>query len=540
MELTTQQRKEDKKTPLKFHHGNSLFHLAGTYPTLQDVILEMIQNALDAWAVSIKINIDYRKRLITIQDDGNGVTEEKFIKALSSIAQSIKKDDEMGRFGLGLISPLGKCSSFSLMSVAKEEKIWRRWLFDCGQIQVQYEVPEIPYKIIPNVFFCRDPKKIGKKGNVRHVPWRTEVRINEFTKDRMVSGVNLEDLCNEVVSRYNIVLGRNKATVEILIVRENGDEERHKVKETVFKGEKIEQFILSGDLCGKVIFDLAVAPVKVGKRRGEVFFGETKDNYRLTMRQFLQSTAGIIPAEISEAFYAGIFAGNIVGESIELHASRKSFVKNDALVDFCIIIEQWYKEIGSAYVDSIKTEQQNIRWANIGAKALSLIGNCVKELGLKDLFEGISFRGGGLISTEPNPEGDAQLGTEKMTKKRELSQGTKSDQKKTDAIKNKTRVQVRAKNVGLQFDFSEMPGDSAVYRFDASRGVLEFNVRHPQWVACDRLESTLREFQFQVAVQAIITHAFVRIHPTQRALIEKMFSEHLKTVTYNIINGRRR
>lgn len=102
---------------LDFHHGEVLLKLSDTYPTLSRSILEMIQNALDALAAHVYVRIDLKRHEAVIMDDGEGITPEKFAEALASVGKSVKsRKSKLGRFGLGLISPLKKVREYTITS----------------------------------------------------------------------------------------------------------------------------------------------------------------------------------------------------------------------------------------------------------------------------------------------------------------------------------------------------------------------------------------------------------------------------------------
>ena len=99
--------------------GGMLLRAAQHYPTVHAVVLEAVQNACDpdVRAKEIWININQRDRSVTITDNGCGITEEQFLDRLATVSVQHRKGNEAtGKYGLGLISPLGKCKRFFFTS----------------------------------------------------------------------------------------------------------------------------------------------------------------------------------------------------------------------------------------------------------------------------------------------------------------------------------------------------------------------------------------------------------------------------------------
>ena len=118
MSQQAQLSRNPSRSVVRFHQGAALMRMADTYPTLLDVILEQVQNALDinVRARKIWIEISYKARHCIVRDNGLGASEVEFNPALQSICEPDQKarfaksgDNPLGQFSIGLISPLGKC-----------------------------------------------------------------------------------------------------------------------------------------------------------------------------------------------------------------------------------------------------------------------------------------------------------------------------------------------------------------------------------------------------------------------------------------------
>lgn len=119
-ELSGIRRSTEEHAILKFHQGEALMRLASTiYHTLQEAILEAVQNSIDADATAIEIVIDRKARILVISDNGTGITPKRLNDALTSIAMSVKPEGKYGRFGLGFISFLGKAHWHKFVSATR-------------------------------------------------------------------------------------------------------------------------------------------------------------------------------------------------------------------------------------------------------------------------------------------------------------------------------------------------------------------------------------------------------------------------------------
>lgn len=147
---------------VRFHEGQALLRIAGIYPTIQTVLLEEVQNALDVGAKKILIDLDYQKRRLTIRDNGRGVNRVEFEAALRSVCLSVKDEGKLGRYGIGLVSPLGKCDSFTFTSCsASESSGFLRWTFNVKAISQQGSDLKIPCEFRPDLTL--DEREARKK-----------------------------------------------------------------------------------------------------------------------------------------------------------------------------------------------------------------------------------------------------------------------------------------------------------------------------------------------------------------------------------------
>ena len=111
-------RKEGKGVALAVHFGQTLRNQADMYPTIAACIKELVSNGLDAGASRIEVIYNLKNRSLVVQDNGRGRSPEDFQRDLMNVGNSSKRGDKskIGRYGIGMMSPLGKCTRFVFTS----------------------------------------------------------------------------------------------------------------------------------------------------------------------------------------------------------------------------------------------------------------------------------------------------------------------------------------------------------------------------------------------------------------------------------------
>lgn len=551
---------EKQLTEFGFHEGNALLHIANTYPTISAVILENIQNALDALArdvwVVIRFHKGSRERKIVIRDNGLGISRKKLTTSLTQVCSTMKAEDDLGRFGIGLVSPLGKCDEFLVTSAAKEAAhIFHRWTFNTKKLKEQKSIKGIPFEQLNDLVFVNEPgqKAAGKKA----VTWRTEIEIKNFTRDRLLSKVNLAELRNEIVDRYGQKMKKNNSTVHLTLILQNGDREELEFQAQSFQGKKLDNITYESDKCGKTFFSLYISPKLSKGRQGRILIG-TKDNaaYRINFLDFARHTEhGLISDEVTRVLASGKFEGEIINEKCLLHPDRKRFATNDALVEFLVHLEQWVNHHGLKHISDLEDEDKGDKLNALGKQAMNHLENILRnDLShlkgvIKELNEG-SIGPGHKDYNDDLPKADikTQAGEKKPADKEQFTltekQETQKDQKEHAPFtvagpKGRHRRLVKGHSCGLTFDYAEVAGGK-LYRFNDSNGLIEFNTLHPLWEKAEKNNSVLIRFQVYIGLQVLNT---MMMPKDMREILDIYLDEHNKSslsFIYNIETTRAR
>ncbi len=508
---------------MDFHKGETLLKLAATYPQLHEVVEEAVQNALDSLATKITIKINWKQRFIAVRDNGCGVSKEKFAEALKSVGKSVKDVKKLGRFGLGLISPLGKCDYFTFTScAAPDANSYVEWTVNTAAIKAQTTELHIP---------MRERKEI--RFNESSTWWRTQVEIHNFTNDKIISALDIDELKTGILAKYSHTMLRNHTLVHITFVNDIGEEVERKFRGNAFSGEALPELTLESHDSGKVLFRLFVTTKRHRDRTNSVNvrLGEIGNDFRFSFANFSRSVAvgkiGPTP-ETMEALRSGIFEGEILGERVKLTPQRTAFVRDDAFLDFCVLIDEWYKQQGKPHYNKAKSERREQRYQNLGVKSLQSLEKMLNDPTNANLLDVVRtmFPIGSIGPGHANPI-NRVIGSEQPTpslasrggagKKRtkttnngddtHIRVGKRENQAHTpmsvQGPRGQHRRTVRSNSIGLQFAYDTVSGSSDLWQLDREEGVLVFNITHPLWVMCDKSDSLVCSLQENIVLQVL-------------------------------------
>ena len=508
------------ESPFAFHQGEALMRLAKTYPTLLEVVLECVQNAIDKNATEVGIEVNHKSRLIVVRDNGDGVTQPEFEKALVSVCTSKKRSDQLGRYGLGLIAPVDKCEQMLFTSTPKKNPHdYKEWKFVGAELAEQHEISGIPMTTHPDLWYG---SYTGGRG-VAGVSWRTQVRIEKFTKDRFVSRVTTEMLRDGILERYSEAMRRRGTVVNILTIDADGEKSSLEVRSKDYDGEKLPEISIAGQDAGPTYFHLYIARRAAHGRTGKVKIGEHNNDFRVAFGTFAHNLpAGCkLADETVSALSSGIFEGKILTTKARFQSNRRSFEANDALIGFCCAIDQWYREVGTAYFKQAVAARKEEKYQDLGLRSLKVVEALLNDPAgspLRDLID--TFKKGTIGSGHvdmPGRMGDVPVvsihgGGEHAPAEEDghaRHEVPTTEHKAHHPLtvagpKGSPRKIVRSNSLGLQLIDEALESDR-LFLLDPTEGVLTINVRHPEWVRCEEEgnEKILGRFEEFLIVSAL-------------------------------------
>lgn len=516
------------KSQVNFNQGEALLRIAATYPTIFEVVMEGIQNAIDVNATRIDIFWDRQRRAITITDNGDGVSREDFERALGSVCSSVKQQGKLGRYGIGLISPLGKCESFTFTSCPRTTTIgYTEWRFVSNDIRNQADRIVVPHTPRPNYQYSRQKSGNGKKNNV---PWRTKISIQGYTQDRIIARLkDMNALADGILDRYSAAMRRHDVKVSIRLINDDGTEEkREEISAKKFAGKRLDEVKSSDNDAGDIVFRLFLARKTTKGFAGKVLVGELRDDFRFGFDLFCRNASEYLSNEVMQALRSGIFEGEILASRIKLHPNRRSFEQNEAFVGFCIAIDSWYAAHGKQHMKQVQEARSDQRYQDLGLRSLQTIAEMLKNPAFAAVANVLNtFSQGSVGEGHTKPARSEQTGIQKDGsvstsggKRSGASADTSVSRDRAEPVQEKKghnpftvagpkgdrRTMVRSGSMGLQFSHIAMEGSDKLWELDVNHGILHFNIRHPLWVSCEDSDRQVMQLQELIAIQALTLH----------------------------------
>lgn len=514
---------EDGRSRIALAMGEALCRIANTYPTIPEVILEQVQNAIDANARKISVTLNQKDRNIAIRDDGDGVTRATLDEALQLVCAPHRKEKgKLGRFSIGLISALGKCERFVFTSCHRSVTTdYHEWTFVTDDIRRQSDRVDVPHRTRENL--CFKPKGGPAKQGLSPVNWRTEVKIESYSTDRMISRIDsIESLRDAILEKFSTAMRKRDVRLFLKFKNVDGTEKRlEDIRAAQFTGKPLPVITIDNEDSGRVTFRLYLAQKTSKGLKGTVVVGESDDDYRFDFKLF--ADCQLMSDEVVKGLRSGIFEGEIVAEKVALHASRRSFEKNDALVGMCEAVEAWFTLHGARHLEEVKDTTRDERWQTLGLESLREIEALLLLDKFKELHNVLgSFKKGNVIADhvtgtkvimpEPAiPTNHTDPGREPANDHDGEGSSTPSQPEDSPFTvagpRGKPRAVVKHNNLGLQFSYVPMDGSDRLWELDVEEGVLRFNVNHEIWVACDVSDRKVRQLQEMVTINALTTYS---------------------------------
>ncbi len=504
---------ETSVSELAFHQGNTLWKLANTYTSLPHTINECIQNAIDGMGQRIFVSIDYKNRRVVVADDGEGVSKLQFERALASVGQSIKTADRLGRFGLGLISPLNKCKSFSFVSAHVSERRSGKWVFNAQEIKNQSGGIKVPYERVQGLPVLAASLRQYAAGPF-NVAYRTKVTMNDVVADKTISMIDLDEFESDMLTKLGVRMRERAVQVRVVVIDSQGCVTQRDISATDYAGEKLPPVLLVDKDAGRIEIQLYRAQKLAGKRHGLVTVAEMDNPAAVTIknvaRQCRSGKLGDLTEPMLQALSSRYFEGVIKCSGITLHPERTKFEYNDAFTALMIALAIWYSDHGQKLYENEQETSQEKRYQELGLKSQEKIRDILNEPGHQHLLAGletIQYGRMGLGHSTPakgRPNGMEEIGSTRVGQGgagKPRTSGPKPQPPRSASEPGRdrpgdtpfgvlssigqTRRLVKGDSQGLWYEYSVLSGSSHLWEFDYSMGVLTFNIRHPLWLKLD-------------------------------------------------------
>jgi len=477
---------------IRVHTGEALWKFARTYPKLLDMLLENVQNTIDANGTRMYIGVDLKDRTVVVCDNGDGVTEDEYQRALHSVARGKTDKGKIGQFGIGMISPLNKCSTMYFMSRPEGQAHVNSWHFVCEEIR-ESDNPEAPltelsnFPPLPPLFALAANELQKATGDTRPTAWRTVIRLEGLIKDTMLTRVSADRLEAAIVKRFNQWIIERGMQIVLKIRDASGKVEQRKVTPKPFLGQKLQTLTIPSQDAGKISFELYRARVRNGKREGIGVMVLDPKGAPITVSEVQAQAAGdehmhayyTLAKEGFEVLTSGVFEGLIRVDDIQILQNRRGFEVDQRFKDLCFAIGDWYEQIGSSHMSSEREEATEQDFQDLSQEVMD------------ELLQ--SFRNNEhlLAYVEELSERLPRLKVEQATRERKAKEEGRATTRKASPTRrivkpreSNGKQQEKASDYPMlpKFGYDTLEDSLNLWEYDVESGVLTVNLLHEHYV----------------------------------------------------------
>lgn len=486
-----------------FHYGRTLLHLADSYARPTQVILELIQNAIDAGAKNIYLKVvagrASRQRIIYCADDGAGASFEELEQRFQRISEQ-QKTGKIGHKGIGNLASLAIAEGFSLTTrpggpLATRERYFTIKLSRTG-LEEMAEGVTLPY--------LRETKEF--RPGAEH-KLATDFGISTLLIVQGVRQAALRQLADASTIAQTI---ENRFAPQILErkIRIWVDAGGHRllVQPAAFPGTPETTEIET--LSGTVRFEIFVGTKPVKTPKLAVIHGKTpEEQYAIPFGPFLE----ISPA-VREVFNSGLLQGNVYVPFCRLTPDREEFEYDDELSAFWEALETYAKLYGRKILERISEEKRDVKIAQVLLGALRrlekfLAGHREEFIPLfrGQVSEGHFGAENGelaepLRSVEPTRRGPRQPG--------EPRPGPKSEQKRrihSGVTDSGSRRRVYNRQLGIQVEYRDpRPEEGRDWLSKREGSKIILNSLNPLWQAVESDSQAHTQYCFLLMLKELI------------------------------------
>ena len=541
--------KAGKGVALAVHFGQTLRNQADMYPNIPACMKELVSNGLDAGASRIEVIYDLKSRSLVVRDNGKGRSPEDFQRDLMNVGNSSKRGNknQIGRYGIGMMSPLGKCARFVFTSWdGRKDEPYIEFTFDCKAI-IESPTPDTGKN---GLVIKRERGEVVHETRGKTSPgrtavwWKSEMVVHTIMKDKALTRFDIDEFVHVIHTNLNKSMLAQNTSVSVMFTNEEGHEfKRDKIQGIKFAGRALEAFVHKPETPDQVTFHLHIAPRIVSGYKGEVAVQLAESSvFTLAWKQVSKQLRDLnyISQDAAEALSSGFFEGDIISSRCVLHKGRASLENNDALIEFGIAIDAWFTDAGSKEYRSIRTNEREQRFNDLGTHALGLFKEAVlRNESLRKMLEqlkamckfGSVGRGHspvpgkqpnlpslpGIAVNNKNPSGSE---TKFPSKDKESTDspgfGDKPGHSPIVHISPENgfpRKRTVGDSLGLHVMQTEDTISDRLWTFDDLQGVVHINVLHPLWAKHEKSDKALTRLQVTCFIQAV---AYMLTRPSDR------------------------
>lgn len=497
-----------------FHYGRTLLHLADTYARPLQVILEMIQNAIDAEATSILVKIDGRRKLIFCADDGKGEDFEGIQARFQHISEQ-QKQGKMGHKGIGNLASLAISGGFLLTSRPRLPFSRERYFtFELSREGLEGMADKV-------ILGCKRQPKDFRPGSAYKLG--TDFAISTLIIARNVNNTALRQL-KDAVTIAQAIEGRFAPQIldkKIRVFIEAGSQ-RILAEPAAFPGEPQIAAIQTGYGTVRFVIYLNTKPVK--KPRLSVVHGKTKaEQSALPLYRDL-----LVEDAAKEVFESGYFQGDIYVPFGTLAPNRLEFIHDPELADLWGALGEYARSYGRPLLQRIAEEKKESKTQHVLLSALKKLEQYLaKHPDLRTLFKGLVSEGH--FEAEDGSEkgkGRTHPSTKRAPRQRQDEQReppSREQKGRTHSIVINSGSQRRAirGQIGIQVTWRDPnPEEGRDWCSKREGSVIVFNSLHPFWQRVEPNPEAHTSYCYYLLAKEV---CLTSLHPESQASFNECF-----------------
>lgn len=341
---------------LGYHQGNVALYLAQKYGTLEQVILELVQNLLDKKAQTALIRLNLKRRRLQSWDDGLGASLEEITRRINCVGQRQKGDDDIGEKGIGNLAPLAVGAKYRIITrdaTVHNPPPFFEIILDREAVAGQRDV-EFAGKHLPVSWGFKD----------RYAGMSSYIDVQDIDGAHIRRLAKIPNLLDEIVDTIAQTFpGRIRDSgikIRIEVVDEKGVPVEKIVHPIEFPGRR-EEFLIETPR-GTVSFEVYLTVTQVKNPRVLV---DHQGKYSFP----LSNLRDVWPA-VSHFFGCGYVQGRIRVDFCTIDPDRTNFEVNEGLEAFQDAVLQFVVDYGEPWLERLKEQREEDRLMEVAERVI--------------------------------------------------------------------------------------------------------------------------------------------------------------------------
>lgn len=484
----------ERALPIDLLKGNVLLGIAQSHRRASQVVLELVQNALDEDPKHVFIIISEERKTISVYDDGNGVSEQDMVENWLNVGKSRKRGqkDKIGERAFAKVAPLLIGDGFTLTS--RPMGIPKSHYFSTTVLRKEFEdnpKPEVHLK----------QHEIGfSYGDVVSFKPTTLAKISGVSKGALRELLRMDALAEEIADTFGSKIQRSGVNIQILSrpagVGNRKDEKRAEVRPREFPGTRQKEFSIPTKF-GPVTFEMYTTRQAI---RGAKVLVDHAGRH-----EFLLANMTELWRRVKDCLGSGHFHGKIHVNFCTILPERQGFELNEQYDAFVEAVETFVDDVARPYIEELRLENKFEKYNALFASALDRLDEFFKK------FPELKLRGamprfikqaadeatllGGNQRGDDRKAPDIHEVLERHKARREQKRHPKpsggkeghSSGSRTPAPLPPGRIQKKVKGqCGIEVTYGTPTSETGFKKrtwWDA--GTIVFNIEHPDWSMYD-------------------------------------------------------